>query len=72
MLNEMDGRKGRNGQYALEDLVNRLGSSWKSRMGLEGGSGGSQRFALVWDSQFAALDGHKEIVIDEKRADDVD
>ena len=72
MLNEIDGRESENGTLVLEDLVRRLGRSWKSRIGREGGSGGNQRIALVWDSRFAALNVHKEMEIEEKKVSDKD
>ena len=62
VLNEIDGKETQNGLTILDDLVKRLGSSWKSRIGLEGRN---QRIAVVWDSRFAKLNAYKELTIEE-------
>ena len=62
VLNEIDGKEVQNGLTILGDLVKRLGSSWKFRIGSEGRN---QRIAVVWDSRFAKLNAYKEIKIEE-------
>ena len=72
VLNEVDGRKGPGGRYALKDLVQRLGSLWRSRIGLTGGRGSNQSIALLWDSRYAALNDYTEIEIKAERVDGKD
>lgn len=69
VLNEIDGKEVQNGVTIIEDLVKRLGSSWKSRIGMEGRI---QRIAVVWDSRFARLNAYKEITIKEFRVNGKD
>ena len=62
VLNEIDGKEVQNRLTILDDLVKRLGSSWKSLIGLEGRN---QRIAVAWDGRFARMNAYKEIVIEE-------
>jgi len=69
VLNEIDGKGTENGLTILGELVKSLGSSWKSRIGLEGRN---QRIAVVWDSRFARLNAYREITVEEVTVDEKD
>lgn len=60
VLNEINGRDGEETSAELEDLMSRLGPTWKYRIAV---SGEAQRNAIIWDTEFAEEIAHKEIVV---------
>jgi len=60
VLNEINGRNNQATSAELDDLTQRLGSSWRYIIAR---SGASQRNAIIWDSDFVEKIAHFEIRI---------
>jgi hypothetical protein len=60
VLNETNGRSGKATSAELEDLIARLGPSWRYAIAK---SGSAQRVAVIWDSAFATEIARLEIAV---------
>jgi hypothetical protein len=69
ILNEINGRRGRATSEELDDLVVRLGPEWKYAIDK---SGGTQRIAMIWNTDKVEVIAQQEIFVAEKIVQDAD